>query len=448
MKTTVNRMLLALIVGTVMLAAVWVGSSSAGVHVGVAYSSGSADVSVRLGRGYDDEGYYYDDDYYYDGDYAYDVYPSADDVVLYVRASRSCYTTVYVIDTEGYIHVIHPLSPFDDAYLIGGRVYRYRLRDFGFYDPYFGRGVAFAFAVMSPVPFSFAHYGVGIFGPQIGFRIYGDPFIASRLFYFSILPAGCRRSLVAVSYARFYVREYVRYPSYLCVGWHDYYGTRSYCRGHCAAHRQYRVHAKDPYRVIHPKREIRNELTRYAKINRTAAKDMRDIRQVTGTKHLRDPDIDRKTKRVVKSSELRTVSERTNKNKTSIAKRTARRIENSNRVNNSKAIKNTRTVAPKSPTRRSTVKSKSTSSKTGGQERVVRSTRNTFVKSKNDYTKMREKLKQNNRVNRSGSKKVSAKKAGTAKDQRVSKKSHKKVAQSNSRAGRQVKAGKRAKRAN
>jgi hypothetical protein len=441
-------MILALFIGTVILTAVWVGSSNAGIHVGVSYSSGPADVSVRLGRGYDD---YYDDDYYddyYEGDYEYDVYPSASDVVLYVRASRSCYTTVYVIDTEGYIHVIHPLSPFDDAYLIGGRVYRYDLRDFGFYDPYFGRGVAFAFAVTSPVPFSFARYGVGIFGPQVGFHIYGDPFIASRLFYFSILPGGCRRGLVGVSYARFYVREYVRYPSYLCVGWHDYHGHRTYCRGNCAAHRHYRIHAKDPYRVIHPRRELRNEITRYAKINRTSAKDMRDIRKVTKTrttKFLRDRGLEQKAKRIVKSSGIRTTGDK--HNKSSVAKRTARRIENSSRARKMTGAKNTRAVAPKSPTRKNSVKSPR---KTSGPERVVRSTRNTFIKSKNDYAKMRKKLGQNSKINRSGSKKtseVSAKKAGTNKGMRVSKETRKKVAQSSARAGRQNKAGKRAKRA-
>lgn len=271
MKRTATKMMLATLAGTVMLAAIWTSPVEAGIHVGVQYTSAPVDVRVWLDRGYEHD-VYYDDGYGYD---EYDVYPSADDVVLYVRAARSCYTTVYVIDTEGFIHVIHPFSPYDDAYLVGGRVYRYRLSDYGFHGGCFGRGVAFAYAVSSPVPFTYGYYGVGIFGQHVGFQIYGDPFVASRLFYTSILPPACGRGVIAVSYARFYVREYVRYPHYLCLGWHE---PSVHCRGQCGAHRQYRIHAKDPYRVLHPGREIPQDYVRSAKINRTNAKDLADVR--------------------------------------------------------------------------------------------------------------------------------------------------------------------------
>ncbi len=271
MKKTATKTMLATLAGTLVLAAAWAVTANAGVRVEAVYTSQPADVRVWLERGYD-HGSYYDDVYYgYDGVYDYDVYPSAADIVLYVRAARSCYTTVYVIDTEGFIHVVHPFSPYGDAYLVGGRVYRFRLSDYGYGGRCFNRGVAFAYAVSSPVPFRYAYYGAGVFGPHIGFQIYGDPFVASRLFYMSILPPACNRGVVAVSYARFYVREYARYPNYLCHGWHDH-------RGQCAAHRQYRIHARDPYRVIHPKREISHDYARDTRINRSGVKDVADVR--------------------------------------------------------------------------------------------------------------------------------------------------------------------------
>lgn len=252
------------------LAAGTIGTAEAGLHIEASYTSEPVDVRVWLDRGYD----YYDD--FDDAGSYYDVYPSADDVVLYVRAARSCYTTVYVIDTEGFIHVVHPFSAYDDAYLVGGRVYRIWLSDFGFHRRCFGWGVAFAFAVSSPFPFAYANYGPAVFGPHIGFQIYGDPFVAARLFYLSILPPACPRGFVAVSYARFYVREYVQYPSYLCLGWCEPRGGHAHYSGSCGAHRHYRIHAKDPYRVLRPAADADREVARYTRI--APSKDVSDVR--------------------------------------------------------------------------------------------------------------------------------------------------------------------------
>ncbi len=74
------------------------------------------------------------------------------------------------------------------------------------------------FAVGSPVPFDYSSYGAGVFVGGFGFRMYGDPFVACRDFYVSLLPGACRWDYVGVCYARFYVRDWVRYPSYLCYG--------------------------------------------------------------------------------------------------------------------------------------------------------------------------------------------------------------------------------------
>ena len=279
MRTTAKKNWLTGLAAALMVAGA-VGGSSAGLRFEAVYSTEPADVRVWMDRGYDNDSYYEDGDADEMWEYG-DVYASADDVVLYVRASRSCFTTVYIIDTEGFIHVVHPLSPFDDAYFVGGRVYRFYLGDYGFDRGCFGRGVAFAFAVSSPVPFGYADYGVSIFGPRVGFQIYGDPFIAARLFYASILPPACTWSYIGVGYARFYVTEYVRYPSYLCLGWDDHHGDRRHCDGQCGAHRHYRAHVKDPYRVLRPAGNVEREYLQYTKINRTGVKDFSDVRMRT-----------------------------------------------------------------------------------------------------------------------------------------------------------------------
>jgi len=252
--------LLTLVAG--MVSAVSVPSAQAGMNISFTYASRPADIRVWLEA---NEAYRCDTNY---EDCGYDVYPSVEGVVLNVRTARSCYATVYVVDTAGYIHVVHPLSPWDNTYLRGGRIYSFYLSDFDFGGA-FDRGVAYAFAVSSPVRFSYRQYGMGVFAGNLGFQVYGDPYLAARNFYLSIMPASCNLAVVGVSHTRFYVREYVRYPSYLCAGWHDSYGTRRYCRSNCDVYKHYSVHANDPYRALRPIRTTGSVSTGYTDIIRT-----------------------------------------------------------------------------------------------------------------------------------------------------------------------------------
>jgi len=247
MKTTAKRILMSLGFGVLFLA--MTAPAHAGTRVSFAYTNGPADVRVWLDH---------IDTVYDQGDY--DVYPSVDEVVLYVRASRSTYAAVYVVDTEGFIHVVHPCGPGESSFLRGGRVYGFRLSELGFHGYHFDRGVAYAYAVTSPVPFTYASYDIAVFGPRWGFRIQGDPYVAARHFYLSLVPTWCDRGLVGISYARFYVREYVRYPAYLCTGWHENHGVRTYCRGDCSVFRSFRTHAGDPYRVLRPQYRLARDV--------------------------------------------------------------------------------------------------------------------------------------------------------------------------------------------
>jgi hypothetical protein len=146
-----------------------------------------------------------------------DVFSSYGDVAVWLRPERDCYTTLFMVDTDGYMHVLYPSSPYDDTWLYGGRSYCYRASELGL-DRLDGAGIAYVFAVGSPTPFDYSTYGAGVFMGGFGFRVCGDPFVACRDFYMTLLPASCRWDYVGVSYARFYVRHWARYPSYLCYG--------------------------------------------------------------------------------------------------------------------------------------------------------------------------------------------------------------------------------------
>ncbi len=181
-----------------------------------------------------------------------DVYDNYGDVAVWLRPEHDCYTTLYMVDTDGYMHVLYPNSPYEDTWLYGGRSYGFSGYELGL-DRFDGAGIAYVFAVGSPVPFDYSYYGASVFVGGFGFRIYGDPFIASRDFYMTLLPASCRWDYVGVSYARFYVRHWARYPSYLChggpvvhVSWNDG------CHQCNAIYTSYRSSCARPWDVIRP----------------------------------------------------------------------------------------------------------------------------------------------------------------------------------------------------
>lgn len=182
-----------------------------------------------------------------------DVFDSYSDVAIWLRPERDCYTTLFMVDTDGYMHVLYPSSAYDDTWLYGGRSYCYRASDLGL-DRLDGAGIAYVFAVGSPAPFDYSTYGAGVFVGGFGFRVYGDPFVACRDFYLTLLPSACRYDYVGVSYARFYVRRWERYPSYLCYAGPGIHvrvgdGCRS-CNGAYVSYRTSCARASDVFRPV------------------------------------------------------------------------------------------------------------------------------------------------------------------------------------------------------
>jgi hypothetical protein len=177
-----------------------------------------------------------------------DMFPDYSHVTLWLRADRDCYSSLFLVDTAGFIHVLNAR----DGWLYGGRTYGYRACDLGL-DRLDGRGIAYVFAVGSPVPFDYSSYGDGVCGNGFGYRVVGDPFVASREFYMSTLPANSRWDCVGVSFTRFYVRDWVRYPSYLCAGGPAYHvRLGDTCRDCADVYATYRCNAAAPYAAMRP----------------------------------------------------------------------------------------------------------------------------------------------------------------------------------------------------
>jgi len=221
------------VLGAALAAALVSAAGSAGAHrVWRPAVAGPADVRVWVDGG--------------------DVFPGYGDVTIRVRSDRDCYSTLFLVDTAGYIHVLYPNDGYEDGWLTGGYDYSYRGYDLGL-DRFDGAGIAYVFAVGSPVPFDYAAYGAGVFVGGFGFRIYGDPFLACREFYMSLLPAGCRWDYVGVGFTRFYVRQWVRYPSYLCYGGPaQHVRVGDACRLCADVYTTYRCNMAAPYEAIRP----------------------------------------------------------------------------------------------------------------------------------------------------------------------------------------------------
>ncbi len=226
------------------------------------------------------------------------VYASYDDVVISVQATRGCYATVFVVDTYGFVHVVHPFSPDDDAWIYGGRTYRFSGRELGL-DGFGGRGIAHVFAIGSPYPFDYSPYGESIFVGRYGYRIQGDPYVGCRQLYVSLLPSTCQWDQVGVGFARFYVREWARYPVYLC---HEYHGRGAHvrtvrCQRCDSAYDTYRVHVNDP-RVVLRKRAPRYKDTYRDSYTNTT------IERAAGAKQYRMVRDNKNTKRATRAERV------------------------------------------------------------------------------------------------------------------------------------------------
>lgn len=261
-----------------------------------------------------------------------DVFSDYGDVAVWLRPEHDCYTTLFMVDTDGYMHVLYPGSPYDDTWLYGGRSYCYRASDLGL-DRLDGAGIAYVFAVGSPTPFDYSIYGAGVFVGGFGFRIYGDPFVASRDFYMTLLPASCRWDYVGVSYARFYVRRWERYPSYLCYGGsgvHVRIGND--CRSCGDVYVSYRESCARPWDAFRP-------VPKFKSAHTSGYADHRDDDRDDGRAYSRTSRVERVQRESFKSKSVNRTTQREYAHAAKQLTKPAQRVEHDARVaKNSKVV--------------------------------------------------------------------------------------------------------------
>lgn len=305
-----------------------------------------------------------------DGRRAWDVYPSYGDITISIAAARNCYATVFVVDTDGYLHVVYPFSRRHNAWIRGGVTYRYTARELGI-DALYGRGVAYVFAVGSPVPFDYSGYGDAIFVGGYGYRVYGDPYVACRRVYTTILPPRCDWGSVVISSSRFYIGTWVRYPSYLC---HGHSGLHVHVTSGCdrcaRVYASYHSHAATYDRSVRASdwtRDADDTVVRPAKFKSAyAQRGVTDA--IDPARNMRSPgQVARDRAIVTPNSRTRVVSsDRTVRE----AQRTRLDVSSDASPRTKRVVTTTRSQEKtKAATR--TVKTRATSSQRGGREAVV-----------------------------------------------------------------------------
>ena len=154
-----------------------------------------------------------------------ELFEQGDRARVYFRAERASYVTIFRVDTDGRVRVIHPLEPWEDNYARARQRYEVRRpgEKFAFtVDDYPGQG--YLLAVTSLDPFDYSDYVRGDHWDYrviaTSGRIAGDPYVALMELADHIVPA----NYVDYSYdvLPYFVEERYEYPRFLCYDCHAY----------------------------------------------------------------------------------------------------------------------------------------------------------------------------------------------------------------------------------
>ncbi|MBI1798383.1 MAG: DUF4384 domain-containing protein [Candidatus Eisenbacteria bacterium] len=166
------------------------------------------------------------------------VYQPGDVLQVRARASEDSYLLVYEIDSEGYVHVLHPARG-QNGFVSGHTTYHVPAdqsdQQLVVNDP---TGEDFIVAIASREPFEDLPWYLrpyDVQGGEVGYvnrpaeaeegvttegKIVGDPFVAMERIRRRVCAHAADPSTFGTAYTSYYVHEKVRYPRYLCNDCH------------------------------------------------------------------------------------------------------------------------------------------------------------------------------------------------------------------------------------
>ncbi|HWP38795.1 MAG TPA: DUF4384 domain-containing protein [Gemmatimonadales bacterium] len=153
------------------------------------------------------------------------VVQRGDRVRVFFRTDQDGYVTVFRVDTDGRVRLLHPDAPWEDNFARARRSYEVdrRYGDFAFViDDYPGEGYVFALVTLDPFDYSQVvrgdHWDYRAIATDG--RIAGDPYRALQDIVSLIVPANY--DTYGYDLFTYYVERRYDYPRFLCYDCHAY----------------------------------------------------------------------------------------------------------------------------------------------------------------------------------------------------------------------------------
>ncbi|MSR35780.1 MAG: DUF4384 domain-containing protein [Gemmatimonadetes bacterium] len=157
------------------------------------------------------------------------VLRTGDQVLVYYRATRDAYVSIFHIDTDGTTSLVFPRSPDEDHSVRGGRDYRLLFPRSPYWYVDDQPGLGYFFIIASPEPFYFSRFQFSRYDAswdlgRVGREVYRDPYVAMDDYIAALLP-DWQQASYALDFAGYNVGQRFQYPRFLC---YDCHGFRSY----------------------------------------------------------------------------------------------------------------------------------------------------------------------------------------------------------------------------
>ncbi len=150
------------------------------------------------------------------------IYRPGESIQFSYQTSEDAYVIVFDIDTEGYVHLIHPINGRLAERSAAGQ--RYSIpdpREVSSLVVEGETGIEFIFALSVPWREYVDENELYFLADDRPFQIDGDPFLAANMIAGELIRGISNREDVSLAYTYFHINNHVDYPRYICAECHE-----------------------------------------------------------------------------------------------------------------------------------------------------------------------------------------------------------------------------------
>ncbi len=153
------------------------------------------------------------------------VLQRGDRLRIYYEVEEDAFVTVFRVDTDGNVRLIHPAAPTQNNYARGGRQYRVLLPDSPYWLVDDAPGLGYFFIVASLEPFALTQLPFHLAGgwdlALVGRQVYGDPYEAMDDYVAAVLP-DWGEAVFGLDFLTYSVGDQHEYPRFMCYQCHGF----------------------------------------------------------------------------------------------------------------------------------------------------------------------------------------------------------------------------------